>query len=106
MSHRNFLEDLPAYVSRGQRILSVLQGDGTFEIIPGRPDSPFTGSDSTNPEKVDPSIDFDPNSYSRIDKFDAVELGQELIDSELDSRPAKDDASKTPTNGHSGGVEQ
>ena len=33
-----YLEDVPAYVSRGQRILSVLDGSGSVEVLPGRPD--------------------------------------------------------------------
>ena len=32
------LEDPPQYVSRGQRILSVLDGSGTVDLLPGKPD--------------------------------------------------------------------
>lgn len=83
------LEDSPSYVSRGQRILSVLDGSGSIEIIPGRPDVTASPSDFDKGEKFNPEIDFDPNSFSRMDKFDGLEVGQELIDSQLDkSKPA------------------
>lgn len=78
------LEDTPAYVSRGQRILSVLDGSGTVDVLPGRPDVMAELSDFEKGEKFNPEIDFDPNSFSRMDKFDGLEIGQELIDSELD----------------------
>ena len=82
------LEDSPAYVSRGQRILSVLDGSGSVEVLPGRPDLPAAQSDWDKGERYNPDLDFDPNSFSRMDKFDGLEVGQELIDSELDrSRP-------------------
>ena len=32
------VDDLPEYVSRGQRIRSILDGSGNVEILPGRPD--------------------------------------------------------------------
>lgn len=79
------LEDTPAYVSRGQRILSVLDGSGSVDVLPGRPDVVAAASDFDKGERFDPEIDFDPNSYSRMDKFDGLEVGQELIDSELDN---------------------
>ena len=83
------LEDAPAYVSRGQRILSVLNGSGSVDILPGRPDVTAEPSDFDKGEGYNPEIDFDPNSFSRMDKFDGLEVGQELIDSELDrSRPS------------------
>jgi len=78
------LEDAPAYVSRGQRILSVLDGSGSVDVLPGRPDVLVEPSDFDKGERFNPEIDFDPNSYSRMDKFDGLEVGQELIDSELD----------------------
>ena len=78
------LEDTPAYVSRGQRILSVLNGSGSVDVLPGRPDVRAEPSDFEKGEKFNPEIDFDPNSFSRMDKFDGLEVGQELIDSELD----------------------
>jgi len=78
------LEDTPAYVSRGQRIMSVLDGSGSVDILPGRPDVKASQSDFDRGEKFDPDIDFDPNSFSRMDKFDGLEVGQELIDSEID----------------------
>ena len=88
------LEDAPAYVSRGQRILSVLDGSGTIDVLPGRPDVTAEPSDFDKGEKFNPEIDFDLNSFSRMDKFDGLEVGQELIDSQLDkSKPAS-----TPTN--------
>ena len=83
-----FLEDIPAYVSRGQRILSVLDGSGSVDVLPGRPDVKVEPSDFDKGERFNPEIDFDPNSFSRMDKFDGLEVGQELIDSELDkSKP-------------------
>lgn len=78
------LEDTPTYVSRGQRILSVLDGSGSVEVLPGRPDVTADPSDFDKGEKFNPDIDFDPNSFSRMDKFDGLEVGQELIDSEID----------------------
>lgn len=78
------LEDPPTYVSRGQRILSVLSGSGSIDVLPGRPDVPAESSDFDKGEKFNPEIDFDPNSFSRMDKFDGLEVGQELIDSEID----------------------
>lgn len=87
------LQDAPTYVSRGQRILSVLDGSGSVEVLPGRPDVAADPSDFDKGEKFNPEIDFDPNSFSRMDKFDGLEVGQELIDSEIDrsksgSKPA------------------
>lgn len=82
------LEDTPAYVSRGQRILSVLDGSGSVDVLPGRPDLPAEQSDWDKGERYNPDLDFDPNSFSRMDKFDGLEVGQELIDSQLDkSKP-------------------
>lgn len=82
------LEDAPAYVSRGQRIMSVLDGSGSVDVLPGRPDVEASSSDFDKGEKFNPDIDFDPNSFSRMDKFDGLEVGQELIDSQLDkSKP-------------------
>ena len=78
------LQDAPTYVSRGQRILSVLDGSGSVEVLPGRPDVAADPSDFDKGEKFNPEIDFDPNSFSRMDKFDGLEVGQELIDSEID----------------------
>lgn len=82
------LEDAPAYVSRGQRIMSVLDGSGSVDVLPGRPDVVVEPSDFDKGENFNPEIDFDPNSFSRMDKFDGLEVGQELIDSEIDrSKP-------------------
>lgn len=78
------IEDREDYVSRGQRILSVLDGSGSVDVLPGRPDVLVESSDFDKGEKFNPEIDFDPNSFSRMDKFDGLEVGQELIDSELD----------------------
>ena len=82
------LQDPPAYVSRGQRILSVLDGSGSVDVLPGRPDVTADASDFSKGEKFNPEIDFDPNAFSRMDKFDGLEVGQELIDSAIDrSKP-------------------
>ena len=88
------LEDAPAYISRGQRILSVLDGSGSVDVLPGRPDITVEPSDFAKGEKFNPEIDFDPNSFSRMDKFDGLEVGQELIDSQLD----KSKSVSTPSN--------
>lgn len=88
------LDDVPSYISRGQRILSVLDGSGTVDVLPGRPDVAAESSDFEKGEKFDPEIDFDPNSFSRMDKFDGLEVGQELIDSQLD----KSKSASTPSN--------
>ena len=89
------LEDAPAYISRGQRILSVLDGSGTIEVLPGRPDVAAEPSDFDKGESFNPEIDFDPNSFSRMDKFDGLEVGQELIDSELDRSKSASKPSNT-----------
>lgn len=87
------IEDTPEYISRGQRILSVLDGSGSVDVLPGRPDVEVSSSDFDKGEKFNPEIDFDPNSFSRMDKFDGLEVGQELIDSELDrSKPVSKDS--------------
>lgn len=83
------LEDTPAYISRGQRILSVLDGSGSVDVLPGRPDVVVEPSDFDKGERFNPDIDFDPNSFSRMDKFDGLEVGQELIDSQLDKAKTK-----------------
>lgn len=88
------LEDPPQYISRGQRIMSVLDGSGSVDLLPGRPDVEATQSDWDKGDKFDPDLDFDPNSFSRMDKFDGLEVGQELIDSALDA--PKDSDSKSP----------
>lgn len=83
------VDDLPEYISRGQRIRSVLDGSGNVEILPGRPDIQVGQSEWSKGENFDPDIDFDPNSFARMDKFDGVEVGNELIEGELASRAAK-----------------
>ena len=87
------IEDREEYVSRGQRILSVLDGSGSVDVLPGRPDVVAESSDFDKGEKFNPDIDFDPNSFSRMDKFDGLEVGQELIDSAIDS--SKSDSKST-----------
>ena len=39
------IEDLPEYRSRGERIMSVLNGSGSVEVLPGRPDVQASDSD-------------------------------------------------------------
>lgn len=89
------LEDAPAYVSRGQRILSVLDGSGSVDVLPGRPDVEASSSDFDKGEKFNPEIDFDPNAFSRMDKFDGLEVGQELIDSEIDRSKSNSNSTST-----------
>lgn len=82
------IEDAPEHISRGERIMSVLDGSGSCELLPGRPDVEASQSDWDKKDRFDPDIPFDPNSYSRMDKFDGVEVGQDLIDSELAPKPS------------------
>lgn len=89
------LEDAPTYISRGQRILSVLDGSGSVDVLPGRPDVKVEPSDFEKGERFNPEIDFDPNAYCRMDKFDGLEVGQELIDSQLDKAKPTSDPSKS-----------
>lgn len=65
--------------------MSVLDGSGSIDVLPGRPDVVVEPSDFDKGERFNPEIDFDPNSFSRMDKFDGLEVGQELIDSQLES---------------------
>lgn len=102
MVQKNFSEPLQTYMSRGHRIMSVLNGEGVVDVVPGAPDVKFDSQSRSAMDKFDPEIDFDPNAYSRIDKFDGLEVGQELVDSALDSRPPKDSSSQktdTPAEG-------
>ena len=94
MARLNFTEPSPEYVSRGFRILSVLNGEGVVDLLPGTPDVKFDTQSRSAMDKFDPEIDFDPNAYSRMDKFDGLEVGQELVDSALDSRPADKSSSQ------------
>ena len=73
------VEDLPEHVSRGQRIRSILDGSGNVDILPGRPDVQAGQSDWSKGEKFDPDIDFDPNSFCRMDKFDGLVMGELVI---------------------------
>lgn len=90
------VDDPEQYVSRGQRILSVLDGSGSVEVLPGRPDVEATSSDFDKGEKFNPEIDFDVNAFSRFDKFDGLEFGQEVIDRGIES------ASKSAIDGSGG----
>jgi len=87
------LEDPPQYISRGERIMSVLDGSGSVDLLPGRPDVEASQSDWDKEERFDPDLAFDPNSFSRMDKFDGLEVGQELIDSALDAPKGSDSRS-------------
>ncbi len=93
------LEDPEQYVSRGQRIMSVLDGSGSIDVLPGRPDVPAEQSDWDKRERFNPDIDFDPNSYSRMDKFDGLEIGQELIDSTLSAKSKQAEPATTEAAG-------
>ena len=92
------IENLPEYKSRGERIMSVLNGSGSVDVLPGRPDVQASDSDFRKGEAYDPPLDFDPNSFSRIDKFDGLEGGQggcggflERQRSSSDVKPEKED---------------
>lgn len=89
------IEDREDYVSRGERILSVLDGSGSVDVLPGRPDVVVEPSDFDKGEKFNPEIDFDPDSFSRMDKFDGLEVGQELIDSEIDRSKSASNSTKS-----------
>lgn len=73
------IEDLPEYRSRGERIMSVLNGSGSVDVLPGRPDVQASDSDFRKGESYDPPLDFDPNSFSRIDKFDGWRVDRVLL---------------------------
>jgi len=90
------IEDPDIYVSRGTMIMDVLSGDGSVDLLPGRPDISVSQSDWDKGERYNPEIDFDINSFSRVDKFDGVEVGQGIIDSELDSKTQKSGLQKDP----------
>lgn len=75
-----------AYKSRGERLMSVLEGVGDIDVLPGRPDVKADQVDWDKGERYDPDIDFDLNAFSRADKFDGLEVGQEIIDSTLDTK--------------------
>lgn len=106
MLHSNFYEPLQTYMSRGQRIVSVLSGEGVVDLIPGAPDAKFEGGSQSALDRFDPDIDFDPNSFSRIDKFDGLEVGQEIVDSALDSRPAEKPSSQKTGTSAEGSINQ
>ena len=93
-------------MSRGQRIMSVLNGEGIVDVVPGSPDVKFDSQSHSAMDKFDPDIDFDPNAYSRMDKFDGLEVGQELVDSALDSRPADKSSSKKIDTSAAGATDQ
>lgn len=104
MLHQNFSEPFQTYMSRGQRIMSVLNGEGVVDVVPGSPDVKFDSQSRSAMDKFDPDIDFDPNAYSRMDKFDGLEVGQELVDSALDSRsPDKSSSQKTDASAEGSG---
>lgn len=93
------IETPPQYISRGERIQSVLDGSGSVEVLPGRPDVTAEPSDWDKRDRFDPDIDFDPNSYSRMDKFDGLEVGQELIDSTLSAKSRQTESATTEAAG-------
>lgn len=84
------------YKSRGERLMSVLEGSGDIDVLPGRPDVKADQSEWDKGDRYDPDIDFDLNAFSRADKFDGVEVGQEIIDSTLDTNPTGE-AGKSPS---------
>ena len=53
------IEDLPEYRSRGERIMSVLSGSGSVDVLPGRPDVQASDSDFRKGESYNPPLDFD-----------------------------------------------
>lgn len=106
MAHEKFSEPLQTYMSRGQRIRSVLSGEGILDLLPGNPDAKFDRMSNSALDRFDPDIDFDPNAYSRIDKFDGLEVGQEIVDSALDSRPAEKPSSQKTGTSAEGSIDQ
>ena len=79
------INDLPEYKSRGERIMSVLNGSGSVDVQ-------ASDSDFRKGENYDPPLDFDPNSFSRIDKFDGLESGQGVIDDFLERQHSSSNA--------------
>lgn len=106
MARLNFTEPSPEYISRGVRILSVLNGEGVVDLLPGTPDVFFDKLSQSAMDKFDPDIDFDPNAYSRMDKFDALEVGQELVDSALDFRSSEEASSQETAASAEGTIDQ
>lgn len=103
------INDVPEYRSRGQRILSVLNGEDTVDILPGNPDVRADVSDWNKGDKFDPDIEFDANSFSRMDKFDALEVAQHMIDNSLNSVNSRKNSSteaKAEVNDSSGSKEK
>lgn len=67
------MSDPTPHVSRGQILSGVLSGTCSYESIPVLTDAPVSSNE--------PDIDYDPANDQRIDRFDAVEMGIEEIDS-------------------------
>lgn len=61
------------HVSRGQILSGVLSGTCGYDSIPVLTDAPVSANE--------PDIDYDPANDQRLDRFDAVEMGIEAIDS-------------------------
>lgn len=65
-------DSLP-HVSRGTILSGVLDGTCGYDSIPVMTDTPVSVNE--------PDIDYDPANDQRLDRFDAVEMGIEEIDS-------------------------
>lgn len=62
----------PLYVTRGQVLIGVLDGSESIETT-----KVYTDTSNTD---IEAEIGYQPELDSRIDKFDALEYGYELLD--------------------------
>lgn len=65
-------EECFVHIPRGVILSGVLDGTASYDVI-----TPYTDGDSGN---LDSSVEYDPNSDQRLDKFDALEEGYQTID--------------------------
>lgn len=70
--------DIPSHISRGSILSDVLNGISSYETT-----KVYTDTSGINPDE---EIEYNPEQDSRLDKFDAVELGFEAIEDALDSQ--------------------
>lgn len=76
----------PLYVTRGQVLIGVLDGSESTEIT-----KVYTDTSSTD---IEAEISYQPELDSRIDKFDALEYGYELLDSSSKSSTTQETEEK------------
>ncbi|UPW42006.1 hypothetical protein [Dipodfec virus RodF1_38] len=78
---------IPVHYPRGACLLGVLSGDIKCEYVKGFSDIPEDNSD------ID--IEYDPRSDTRLDKFDGVEFGFDLMDGSVNPGNPKRRESKS-----------